>query len=242
LSRIPVMNFSNKFIIFLLGLSLGLLVGAGFFIFKIDDYISKLELFKSSPDTVVTVNEDKNANDKLKDQKNTNWTQVKKTEVKDSTPLTKNDTTNISEVNTNDSTRVDSNLTAYNGNQEEIVVRKDELVTARSIDVNNVSGTDVKNPKDSLLQKESGIKDVSKDPVTAYQVEFWQSPINYKGYKMLKNKIVLFGIAQSENLKLYKIEDALYMKQQQNVYRLAFTSDFRQFESVKDQSVLAKIK
>jgi hypothetical protein len=47
------MNFSNKIIVFLLGLSLGLLVGAGFFIFKIDDYISKMELFKSAPDTTI---------------------------------------------------------------------------------------------------------------------------------------------------------------------------------------------
>jgi hypothetical protein len=141
-----------------------------------------------------------------------------------------------------DSTARDSNLTRYNTNPDEIIVRKDEMMDAKTIDVTLVGSADIKTAKDSLLEKESGIRDESKSPVTAYQVEFWQSPVNYKGYKMLKNKIVLFGVGLSDNLKLYKIEDALYLKQQQNVYRLAFTSDFHQFESVKDANVLAKIK
>jgi hypothetical protein len=234
------MNFSNKFIIFLLGLSVGLLIGAGFFIFKIDEYISKLELFKSSPDTIVTVTEQKNAADEKKNEQNRTWTQVKKVEPKDTLRTNGTDTTHLT-AEVKDTAGADSSVIAYTGTQEDIVVKKDEMLSARSIDVTNITG-EVKSSPDSLLQKESGIRDESKDPVMAYQVEFWQSPINYKGYKMLKNKIVLFGISTSENLKLYKIEDALYLKQQQNVYRLALTSDFRQFESVKDQTVLARIR
>ena len=58
------MNFSNRMIVFLLGLSVGLLIGAGFFIFKIDDYLSKMEFFKSTPDTVKVITESKDIKNK----------------------------------------------------------------------------------------------------------------------------------------------------------------------------------
>jgi hypothetical protein len=235
------MNFSNRLTIFLLGLSVGLLVGAGFFIFKIDDYLSKMSLFKSGPDTIVAVTQNK-TEDKKDQASAKKWEQTKKTVGKDSLTVSKNDSVKVISSNLKDSLVADSSLTVYNPHPDDIVVKKDEMVSAKVIDVTNVTPPDPKNPKDSILQKESGIRDDTKNSVNAYQVEFWQSPINYKGYKMLKNKIVLFGIAQNENLKLFKIEDGIYMKQQQNVYRLAFTSDFKQFENVKDQTVLAKLK
>jgi|ERR1051326_1273635 hypothetical protein len=235
------MHLSNKFMIFFLGLSIGLLIGAGFFIFKIDDYISKMSFFKSAPDTVVKVEHDKEGQKQSANQNKT-WAQNKRNSVAKDSAGNKNDSLKVLTQNLrSDSLQPDSSVIHSTTTTDDIVVKKDELVAATTIDVTNVGGAESKNPKDSLLQKESGIRD-DKNPVTAYQVEFWRSPINYKGYKMLKNKIVLFGIAQGENLKLYKIEDALYMKQQQNVYRLSFTDDFRQFESVKDQSVLARIK
>ena len=236
------MNLSNKFIVFLLGLAVGLLIGAGFFIFKIDDYISKLELFKSAPDTIITIADNK-GDDKPKNIQHTNQVTVKQDRKKDDslTRMANDSTSGRLPVNLPDSIGTDSGKTGL-VNNENIIVKKDELLSAKTIDVTTLIAGENKNPKDSLLQKESGVRDDSKNQLTAYQVEFWQSPINYKGYKMLKNKIVLFGITQADNLKLYRIEDALYMKQQQNVYRLAFTGDFRQFENVKDQSVLAKIK
>lgn len=234
------MHFSNKVIIFLLGLSLGLLVGAGFFIFKIDQYISRLELFKSTPDTVVTIAKDGDK-DKQKSTANKTWQQAKKTQAKDSVSFKNDSAKMVMSADHPDSLKRDSLLVNYTSSQDDIVVKKDELVAATTIDVTTI-GAENKISKDSLLQKESGIRDDSKNTASVYQVEFWQSPINYKGYKMMKNKIVLFGIGQNENLKLYRIEDALYMKQQQNVYRLAVTDDFRQFESVKDQSVLVRIK
>ena len=47
------MSASNKSLLFLLGLVLGLLAGAGFFIFKMDDILKKVNLFSSSKDTII---------------------------------------------------------------------------------------------------------------------------------------------------------------------------------------------
>ena len=232
------MNLSNRTLVFLLGLTVGLLIGAGFFIFKIDDYISKIEFFKSSPDTVKVITESKN--NSPKNQKNNFSKSNGKSNLQKNTSdslKTKSDSLAFKR----DSLNGDTVIKFLSTNGDEIVVKKDELLSVKNIDVVNFSPV-TKNAKDSILQKESGIKDDSKNSVSAFKVEFWQSPVNYKGYKMSKNKIVLFGIAQDEALKIYKLDDLFYMKQQQNIYRLDFTNDFRQFESVKDQSVLAKIK
>ena len=232
------MNFSNRILVFALGLTVGLLIGAGFFIFKIDDYLSKIEFFKGSPDTVMVVTESKDKN--LQNTKNNYTKSFQKNNLQSkSADTTKTSSDSISFLK--DSLNKDTVITFVPTNSDEIVVKKDELLLVKSIDVLNFSQEN-KTEKDSILQKESGIKNDSKNSVAAFKVEFWQSPVNYKGYKMSKNKIVLFGIAQNEQVKIYKVEDSFYMKQLENIYRLDFTNDFRQFESVKDQAVLAKIK
>ena len=87
----------------------------------------------------------------------------------------------------------------------------------------------------------SGIKNTKKSSSTI-RVEFWQSPINYKGYKMTKNKVVLFGINAGDVIKLFLLEDNIFIKHNQNYYKLYFTDDFKQFEKVTDLSIIAKLK
>jgi len=230
-----VMGFSNRIIVFLLGLSVGLLIGAGFFIFKIDDYLSKIEFFKSSPDTVRVITQTKSEESK-KGQYPLRVSGKNPVKVSADTARTAADSS-LAGLPV-DSLASDTTV-VFTGSPDEIVVKKDELLSVRNIDVVSYAA-ESKSPKDSILQKESGIKD--DKTFAAFKVEFWQSPINYKGYKMSKNKIVLFGIGQDETLKIYRVDDAFYMKHQQNVYRLDFTNDFRQFESVKDQTLLARLK
>ncbi len=43
----------SRLLIFILGICIGLLAGAGFFIFKVDQYIEKMELFKPRKDTLL---------------------------------------------------------------------------------------------------------------------------------------------------------------------------------------------
>jgi hypothetical protein len=74
------MSASNKSLLFLLGLVLGLLAGAGFFIFKMDELLKRVNVFSSSRDTIIikqqpTIDEKKvkpNASNTLKGTKKYN--------------------------------------------------------------------------------------------------------------------------------------------------------------------------
>src|ERR1051325_3415496 len=142
------MHLSNKFMIFFLGLTVGLLIGAGFFIFKIDDYISKMSFFKSAPDTVVKVEHDKEGQKQDANQ-NKSWPQNKKNVVVKDSSGSKNDSLKVLSQNLKgDSLQPDSSAIHSTSSTDDIVVKKDEMIAATTIDVTNMNGTENKNPKD----------------------------------------------------------------------------------------------
>jgi hypothetical protein len=84
-------------------------------------------------------------------------------------------------------------------------------------------------PLDDILQNE-------------YIVEFWLSPVNYEGYKMSKNKIILFGIELPDAVKLYRVNDVLYMNHLKSYYRLEITSEFKPYVRVKETDLPTALK
>jgi len=54
---------------------------------------------------------------------------------------------------------------------------------------------------------------------TKFIVEFWTSPINFKGYKYVNNIIQLFGL-NNYNCKLYTVNGSLYLRHLDKVYQL----------------------
>ena len=240
------MSASNRSLLFLLGLVLGLLAGAGFFIFKMDDILKSVNILNSTKDTLI-IQQQVVAEAETKKNK----TNVKKY-------FGQNDTTTMSsaELLAKKYSRevpirkvmaeADSLLrdTTFGGQQQSVdnlVVRKDEMLGSRNFEVTKLQPMEAVNPSDSLLEKISGIKD-KKNVIASFKVEFWQSPINYKGYKMTKNKIVLFGLSPEETLKFFHLDDVIFMKQNNGFVKLYFTDEFKQFEKVTDASILAKLK
>ena len=125
-------------------------------------------------------------------------------------------------------------------NEEQIEVKKDELINTRNMNVMGIN-PNPKNAKDSAMQNISGIRD-DKNPGTSLSVEFWVSPINYKGYKMTKNKLVLFGVPGNGDLSLHRIDGVLFLRHEQSVYRLEPSDDFRSLEKVNDPELISKIQ
>jgi hypothetical protein len=239
------MSASNKSLLFLLGLVLGLLAGAGFFIFKMDSILNSLNILNSSKDTLIiqqqTINEPevqkrKEINKKNRDTASRTMSSAELLAKKYSKEVP------IRRVMAEaDSLLRDTLFGNEQSTSENFIVRKDELLGSRKIEVTNLQ-TQTANPSDSILEKVSGIKDNSKNVIASFSIEFWQSPINYKGYKMTKNKIVLFGMNPEEAIRLFHLEDAILLKQGQNHFRLNFTDEFRQFEKISDASVISKLK
>ena len=242
------MSVSNRSLLFLLGLVLGLLAGASFFIFKMDDLLKKRTVFNSSKDTLIIqqqvvsdAEKEKNKTDKKKQygpkdtSQKMNSAELLAKKYSREIPIRKV----MAEA---DSLLRDTSYGNPQSNADNFIVRKDELLESRNIEVTNLQSAEAGNASDSLLEKISGIKDGNKNVIASFKVEFWQSPINYKGYKMTKNKIILFGVSTVEAVKFFHAEDTIFMKHNQNVYRMYFTDEFKQFEKVNDASILAKLK
>ncbi|MBA3900662.1 MAG: hypothetical protein H0X62_10715 [Bacteroidetes bacterium] len=141
---------------------------------------------------------------------------------------------------------IDTNLLAHVADsafnhityEEQIVVKKDELLSSKIINLINLTHNQdpAKLKKDSLAQISSGIKEI--EPVSAVTVEFWKSPINYRGYKMSRNKLIVFGLQETGNAKLFLINDLLYLKNFDKVYKIQKSTDFRSLEVTTEPEIL----
>lgn len=122
---------------------------------------------------------------------------------------------------------------------ENIIVKKDRLLFSKSIKL-TVKDEIIQENKDSLVSELSGMnKDENKND---YSVEFWESPINYKGYKMANKKILLFGIDNFESASLFQADKKIYLKINDSFYQLDETYNFAPFKKITDKMLLTKIE
>jgi len=140
---------------------------------------------------------------------------------------------------TND--RIDSTVIVQTRDSN-IVVMTNQLVSVKTLPLKNIDSVMVNKSNersDSMIASMSNV-DEEKDPAY-YRIEFWQSPLNFKGYKMSKGKIVLYGINSTTPFRLVKWDDSYYLLSSQNVFKVTYTDDYKPFEKVVDKTVLKKI-
>jgi hypothetical protein len=126
-------------------------------------------------------------------------------------------------------------------NAESINIKQEELLISKEITISALEPMVLtkSNKSDSLLAVVSGTKDESKKVnQQKIMVELWKSPINYKGYQASKNKIIMFGFTEIQDIKLYSSKNNLYLKHNENVYFVEFSSDFSSYEKVSDSNIL----
>lgn len=209
------MRFKRKIPTFIFGLSIGLIIGLGFFVFKINDVFNKL---KESNKGQVTIIQQPVKNVKMDADKQKNNKDRFKINLKRSSKI--------------DYVEVDSLITE----EDQVTIAKEELLSVKSIKVIKIGGAS--NSGDSLVANLANVKENGSD---LYFVEFWKTPLNSKGYRFTKNKIMLYGFMDSNNLLLYELENSFYIKSSDQVYRLFYGGDFKQLERIVDTELLAKI-
>lgn len=209
------MRFKYKIPPFIFGVTIGLLVGGAFFIFKIDDYLKKFN--KPNIDNIKIIERVENSNNKKSYE---NYVTEKK-----------------QSINTKNSPKVDyKGLDSLILDEEEVNVMKEEHLSDKKIKVINL---DSKIQKDTLVNKLAGVtKDEYPDVFT---VEFWKTPLNSKGYKMTRNRIVLYGLSDFSNITIYKVEDKIYLKDDDFVYKITSSPEFKTMELLDDIELLARI-
>jgi len=122
--------------------------------------------------------------------------------------------------------KVVSNLEA------EIQVSKDELINILSFPLKDLDRVEIKKSSDTLLQQFEG-QAVNPDKRN-YQIEFWKSPINYKGYKMIRNRIVVFGLDPAEQTTVIKYENQIFLKSGLIFYTLKMTDEFEALKKTEE--------
>lgn len=75
-----------------------------------------------------------------------------------------------------------------------------------------------------------------------FTVEFWESPLHFTGYKMGKNRIVLYGLDQIESVSLQAMNDTVYLKYYEFYFPLVLTTEFLPLVAVSDSLIINKLE
>lgn len=129
----------------------------------------------------------------------------------------------------------------YDNTAENVHVKKDKLIYAKSFTISGIEIFDTDNTDmlDSLLsENSSAVKNNTNDIL---HVEFWKSPINYKGYKTGKNKLVLFGIEQFSMISFKILNKTLYMKYLSDYYQIDRTLEFKSLIPLSNNNLVSQL-
>ncbi|MBI3519419.1 MAG: hypothetical protein HY062_08705 [Bacteroidetes bacterium] len=209
------MRFKYKIPPFVFGVSIGLLAGVAFFIFKIDDYLKRFN--KPNIDQI-----------KIVEQVNSS---VKPSENKENEKTEKKVTINTKNSPNINYSEVDALL-----KEENINVAQEELLSVKNIKVIDLDGP-VK--RDTLTGQLAGV--TSADYPNLFFVEFWKTPLNSKGYRMTRNRVILYGLSDFSSITIYKVDDNFYLKNDDVVYKISSGTEFKPMELVNDSQLLARI-
>jgi hypothetical protein len=208
------MRFKYKIPPFVFGVSIGLLAGVAFFIFKIDDYLKKFN--KPNIDNIKIV-EQSVSTDKSEKKEESKSDKKKNINTKNSPNI------NYSEV--------DALL-----KEEDVNVAQEELLSVKNIKVINL---DTDSKRDTLTGQLAGV--TNAEYPNLFFVEFWKTPLNSKGYRMTRNRVILYGLSDFSSITIYKVDDNYYLKNDDVVYKISSGTEFKPMELVNDSQLLAKI-
>jgi hypothetical protein len=100
-------------------------------------------------------------------------------------------------------------LTNINQNVDsgDYVVLRDKLLTSRSVSITQKNKSEQANPSDVLVDRISSDNFFSEKII----VEFWESPIDYQGYRLNKMKLILFGINPNDYFELSNTQEGFLL-------------------------------
>lgn len=213
--------------LFIFGILIGSMVGVSifwwftyfshsdwFFTKRLNNWIENLFTSSSELDNEKTVilktNKDANTKKNIIEEDTSELEQFSdEFYYENSEPLVFSDSTfDISDENTSDN----------NTNSKSVLT--DELILVKEIVFNS--------DKDLLLDSLMGVNK-SQESISV-TVEFWKSPINFRGYKRSPKKIIIFGAKNHESAEFKMKDGKLIMTDNNSKYLLRYTNVFLKFE------------
>lgn len=217
-------RFSEKIPPFIFGLSIGLLAACLFFIFKLDEYVQKfglsvLNLEKQVSEELVTPPAGKENPDG-----------ESKTKTKKSSPYPAK-----KEGSSNTAISYKAADSLYR-QSEDYKVLKEELVSVKNLYVKVLAPKEKPNASDSLIASLAGVS-MPDEAKEFFMIEFWKTPLNSKGYKMTRNRLLVYGCPENADVSLVKSNDVYYLRNNKQVYRLTYSAEFRPLERAAPEEV-----
>lgn len=126
-----------------------------------------------------------------------------------------------------------TNASSYNQAPK---VSTDQLLFSRQVKIGGYSENSNKR-LDSLLIDDK----YSETNKGLLKVEFWQSPINYSGYKWANNKLILFGFYDFESVKISFVDGEYFLHYGTLYYLLESTNTFRNMTLIQDEAMIKKL-
>ena len=213
------------------GLSIGLLIGCLFFIFKLDTYIRHLNLS--------LLNQKQNISEQVvSPQKEENDTKTKDNNSNNKKPESKKEgnagAKYQSLISVNDIT--DSGYV----NSDNYQVLKEELISVKNLYIKTLIPQEKNSPGDSLATALAGVSTPPKEEF--FMIEFWKTPLNSKGYKMTRSRLLIYGYPENADLALIKRDDSYYLRNNKIIYRLNYSSEFKPLERNANNDIAAMFR
>ena len=112
---------------------------------------------------------------------------------------------------------------------EEIVVQRDVLLSTELV---KIEFSDLENEIDSsnvLIDSLKSALNIMADPAVEFlKIELWKSPLNYRGYKMSKSTLVIYGLINELVIKVYADEECIFLTTNEANYQFEQTVDFKE--------------
>ena len=126
----------------------------------------------------------------------------------------------------------------------EIVVRKDQMITSMNVLAQQPALQKNTAAKDNNLTQETvqrlnpsaGLPNEDNAAMN-FQVEFWESPVNYRGYKRSGNTIQLYGVEPVDDVVLYLINNRLVLHIGQEYFELRQGDSFQPYHVIKESEL-----
>lgn len=135
-------------------------------------------------------------------------------------------------ISRRDTINRDTTLSSLKKRQDDYVVKRDQYLMTK---VYNVAGY----PDSAQRQNEHLDSLLTNDvrthrlPSNTIRVEFWKSPINYIGYRLSLNRLVLFGPFNPEDISLEYHNHKFLLRHKNSFYLLEMNNDFQSLVSIK---------
>jgi len=119
------------------------------------------------------------------------------------------------------------------GNGKEIVVKKDELLFVKE--------TEFSSKKDSRLDSLLTDATPSSSGKNTIRIEFWFSPVNYRGYKIDDNKLIIYGINDFNEATLISFNKLFYLKIHNDFFPIEPSNNFKPLVKLINHNLITQL-